>query len=331
MGKKIKAATISSIVVSVSIGAVLGWLVRKQYEIKPVVPIRENPTDYKFISPILFLQSNEDTAPQSQVLKKIITKYIDTAEQEKKVTDASVYFRKLNTDQWLGVNQDDLYAPASMLKVLSLIAFLHNAQNNPSLYLTQVRIAPHMVNTDTNQDFYPPADPVTPGEEYSANELLSHMIIYSDNNAANAINALIGAPALEKVFTDLKIPSLSQNTPTDFISPKMYSRAFRALYNGGYISNTVSNQSLELLSKTTFTKGLVAGVPSGTIVSHKFGERSIGTGATSVRELHDCGIIYAPNNPYLLCVMTKGTAFPDLEKVIADISGITWQSVKDNK
>jgi hypothetical protein len=72
-------------------------------------------------------------------------------------------------------------------------------------------------------------------------------------------------------------------------------------------------------------------------VSHKFGVRNIladgakPTDEPTARELHDCGIIYYPNNPYFLCVMTRGKDFPTLEGVIKDISKIAWDEVSKMK
>jgi hypothetical protein len=125
-------------------------------------------------------------------------------------------------------------------------------------------------------------------------------------------------------------------TGADNYTARQYSHLFRALYNGTYLSKPLSEKVLELLSKTRFDRGLVAGVPEGTVVSHKFGVRNIvnsDADTTPVaRELHDCGIIYYPNNPYFLCVMTRGADFPTLESVIKDISRITWNEVaKINK
>jgi beta-lactamase class A len=318
-------------VLLLGIGGIAGYFVRKRGETPPVTFVRENPADYKFIDPVLLLQvPQDDSTPQFQSLKKSISDYITSAEGQKKASDISVYFRQLNDDRWVGVNQTDTYAPASMLKVVSLIAFLRQAQENPALYSANVVIPPETTDTDSNQDFYPPADPVQVGKAYSSNDLLSHMIIDSDNNAANAIDGLTGITALDKTFTDLKLPVLSPNTPTDFISPVTYSHLFRSLYNGAYLSDTISEQALQLLSKTTFTQGLVAGVPTGTEVAHKFGERTIAfaNGDPTVRELHDCGIVYAPGDPYFLCVMTRGTDFPTLQGIISDISSVAWKSVQ---
>ena len=45
------------------------------------------------------------------------------------------------------------------------------------------------------------------------------------------------------------------------------------------------------------------------------------------RQLHDCGIIYHPLKPYLLCVMTRGEKIADLENAIRDISKWIFERV----
>ena len=117
------------------------------------------------------------------------------------------------------------------------------------------------------------------------------------------------------------------------MSPKSYSALFRVLYNSSLFPWSLSEQVLDLLSHTSFSKGLVAGVPEGTPVSHKFGENTaVATDGTIVeRELHDCGIVYYPNDPYLVCVMTKGQDFSVLETVISDISKMAYGFVKGNQ
>jgi beta-lactamase class A len=328
-GNRRKILAIGVLIGTLALGVILGWLIRNHTEPNAAVikAIRENPTDYQFIDPVLLLQVPEDTStPQFQSLKQSIVSYITQVKSQNKATDISVYFRELNTDQWVGINENDQYSPASMLKVVTLIAYLRAVQQDPTLYTKEITITSNDANENVNQDFYPPANPVQVGQTYSAADLLSYMIIDSDNTAANALNNEIGENAFDKTLADLQLPIPSSADPSITFSPKMYARIFRSLYNGAYLSDDISNQALELMSKTTFTQGLVAGVPNGTIVSHKFGERTITMNGQTTHELHDCGIVYAPHDPYLLCVMTKGTDFPALQKVISSISALVWST-----
>jgi hypothetical protein len=119
----------------------------------------------------------------------------------------------------------------------------------------------------------------------------------------------------------------------DYITPQQVATLFKVLYNGTYLSHDFSEQALRLMSESSFTQGLVAGVPSSTVVSHKFGIVGITSGGVETEhELHDCGIIYAPNNPYLLCVMTRGASgLSNIENTIADISKTVYQRVTSSR
>jgi hypothetical protein len=87
----------------------------------------------------------------------------------------------------------------------------------------------------------------------------------------------------------------------------------------------MSEKALDSLSKTDFQSGLVKGVPQAVTVAHKFGEHSDET--TQNKQLHDCGIVYYPKHPYLLCVMSKGKNFEYLDNAIAAISQIVYEQV----
>ena len=64
-------------------------------------------------------------------------------------------------------------------------------------------------------------------------------------------------------------------------------------------------------------------MPPSIGVVHKFGERSLGPNGET-KQLHDCGIVYYPNHPYLLCIMTRGTSFEPLRKTIAGTSQLFY-------
>ncbi len=61
------------------------------------------------------------------------------------------------------------------------------------------------------------------------------------------------------------------------------------------------------------------------IVAHKFGERSFLDKKT--KQLHDCGIVYHPAKPYVLCVMTRGDDFDKLSAVLRSVSALVYQEV----
>jgi beta-lactamase class A len=176
-----------------------------------------------------------------------------------------------------------------------------------------------------------PAQAIVPGRVYTVEQLIEYMIKYSDNNATALLDANISPDTISRVYGDLGIPS-EENVNlanADFITAHQVSTLFRVLYNGTYLSRDDSEKALALLSQVSFTQGLVAGVGSSTVVSHKLGLVGIApNNVTTEHELHDCGIVYA-QDPYLMCVMTRGSApLPTLEGIVAQLSKAAFQSVQ---
>ena len=161
---------------------------------------------------------------------------------------------------------------------------------------------------------------------YTIDELIRAMIVYSDNNATRLLHDNINPALLLRVYNDLGVSISDAESTDDFMTAGQYTYFFRVLYNATYLNRALSEKALELLSESDFVQGIEAGVPATTIVTHKFGERSIADthGAISARELHDCGVVYYPLHPYLLCVMTRGSDFEKLAGVIQDISHLVW-------
>ena len=296
----------------------LGWFFKYEQD-KNLVPqtmqIRNSLPEYQFIRPLILVDNSNVTYPELDDLKKIINAHISQAKQTLKVEDVSVYYRDMVTGKWTGINENDLYAPSSMLKVGILMAYLKAAVTNPDVLNQMLSYAP----TDDSGQFFKP-NQLSAGK-YSVKDLLVQMIEQSDNDAVTALNNA-NPQELVDVFNTLGIPYPNNNTPKNFMSPEIYSRVFRSLYNATYLPDVYSEEAFKLLTLTSFNQGLVSGVSTSTVVAHKFGEQTNTTasGAVVDRELHDCGIVYYPDHPYFLCVMTKGQDFPTLANVIGNIS-----------
>jgi beta-lactamase class A len=287
----------------------------------PGLQLRENSTEYTFINPLLLTDNSGPDAPEYEPLKKSLNEYVEDVKDKGLAQDVSVYFRDVNTGKATGHDEDKLYSPSSMLKVPVLLAYLKLAAKNQDIFVQKLAYEPK----DDPGQYYKPTTLPKAGN-IPILQLLQLMIIESDNNAMKLLDKQHTLDILE-VYEDLKIPNfLSEDE--DFMSPRLYSRFFRILYNSTYLPREYSEQALKLLSLTTFTKGLVAGVPEGVKVAHKFGEHtSLVNNVVTERELHDCGIIYSAQDPYFLCVMTRGKDFGNLEKVISGISGLVYGQI----
>jgi hypothetical protein len=154
------------------------------------------------------------------------------------------------------------------------------------------------------------------------------MIVNSDNTAAVLLDNFIDKKSQTEVYTDLGLPVPPDSPTVEYLSAKLYAYFFRVLYNASYLNDKDSEKALEILAAQDIP-GIRAGVPRNTTVAQKFGERTIydSTHTLVDRELHDCGIVYKPGKPYLLCIMSRGKDFDQLAKNIADLSALVYQSI----
>ncbi len=311
------------------LGFIFGWLCKwstTRTILQPTV-VRENSPAYNFINPILYTITDKKLYPEYEPLRKEISSYIASSTKNSatgaSADSVSVYFQDMNTSKWTGVNEDINYNPGSMLKVAVLIGYLRRAELDPSIFSKKLY---YTATLDPGQT-YKPEHPLATGY-YTVQQLVDSMIIQSDNEATKELVTNDDADYVT-VENELKLPKATDDPEkSDFMSPKEYSSLFRILYNSTYLNRDLSDQVLHLLSQADFKDGLVNGVPTGTVVAHKFGEHSEENNSVILyRELHDCGIVYFPEKPYFLCVMTKGHDFNKLSPVISGISKLVYQYV----
>ena len=307
-------------------GGVSGFYFRPYYS-------RTVRTDtYPFINPSAGVKYPAEKEPtESKILKQTVSDLIAGYIKDKQAMTASVYFRAFGSGQWMGVNEDRRYAPASLLKVPLMITYYKLDQVVPGTLKKKIT---YNGGPDLNaKETIKASSSLEPGT-YTITDLVNRMIALSGNNSANVLEKNIDNSFYKEVYTDLGLPFPYDQADVDFITPKSYAIVLRALYNATYLNRELSNQALSLMDNVDFQDGLVAGVPKSIRVAHKFGERAFGSTdrqgnpkLITKAELHDCGIIYYPNNTYILCVMTAGKDFKKLESVIAGISKTIYTAV----
>lgn len=320
--------------VSLTIGIGIGFLIPLRLDtqdntIELVHEVR-NPQNYKYINPLLEC----DTASFSQNhnltnLRNQIKTFIENeTKNNSAISFGSVYFRDLNNGPWIGINHEELFSPASLVKVPVMMAYYHEAEHDPSVLQKKI------LNTKTynpKDQNIPPEAHLELNQEYTVNELIERMIVYSDNMAYDLLLENIDNKKVYRVYNDLGVDlSKAVNNPNgNILTVSQYASFFRILFNSSYLDKEMSEKALELLSQVKYKKALVAGVPQNITVSHKFGERQYTQ--TGEKQLHDCGIVYLPKKPYLLCIMTRGTNFDKESEFIRQISSIVYNEMdKDN-
>lgn len=282
---------------------------------------------YNFINSY-FACNHENTIDKGQYsdLKSRLASFINKKKDEGNANIVSVWFRDLEGGPTLGINERIDFIPASLLKLPLVLTFLDIAENNPSI-LQKITAYSDKTAPVPEQVFFP-ADPIVKNRSYTIEELINHTMLHSDNLASQLLfdylRTSFNDNPLIQTYRDLGIIDPGANLNMAAVNTKEYSSIFRQLYNVSFLNKNYSEKILALLTQSDFEDGLRRGIPEGggVTVANKFGERSLETGE---KQLHDCGIVYYPDNPYLLCIMTRGKNFADLSDVIGEISKEVYQ------
>lgn len=281
-----------------------------------------NDYDFELISPKiawmetdLFLETqksyNVDYADLRFMYEEIIN--------ESDVTGTyGIYFEDLNTGAWVGINEKETFVPASLLKTPIMVAILKKIQDGELSMNEQVVIKE--VNVDSRsgnlwERGY--------GYNISIKELVEIMLRDSDNTAANTlVNDVLTLEEFNNAKIAMGLGTSQENYAA--ISPKKYSNIFRSLYYSTYLRRPFSELGLSILANTQYKDKIPAGLPEDVAVSHKIGFFYLPNGKGGY---HDCGIVYYPENNYILCVMSTDTNDDEATRVIREISRVTYDFI----
>lgn len=275
---------------------------------------------------------------QYVTLKLELEDYLESKKQTGQLLDAGIFFRDLKDGPTMGLNEYANFIPASLFKLPTMVTFFALVESNPQILQQMVVYESRPELEELNREqIYPVDIHLVPGQSYVIEDLIKQMIIHSDNLALGILNDKLkvmseekGVELLVETYKELGLfpDKLDENLE---LSVKRYASIFRSLYYSSYLNRGLSEKALGILSEVKFKQGIVAGVPKDIMVAHKFGERGFTQDGKNLGQLHDCGIIYYPDNPYLLCIMTKGDDYRELETVISDVSRMFYEEVDSRR
>ncbi len=324
MVKKSNLKTILAAVVIFIFGIMLGFLVSGNFG-QP--DLSDQPdllrlNGYKFTNPLLDIESKRYVGiKEFSSLEDQLQDYIEGQKTRGNLKQGSVYFRDLKNGPWLGINEKEPFSPASLLKLPVMMAYLKQAEQDKTLLSRQVKNEGVVEGTTPA---FKQSEALEKDKTYTIEQLIEQMIIQSDNTALSLLEKNIDNSLIDKVTLDLGMTTATDQMPEDFLAVKEYASLYRVLYNSSYLNREMSEKALEILSKSVFQQGIRDEIPDNVAVAHKFGERDLGDG---IKQLHDCGIVYYPNHPYLLCIMTRGYDYQKLAAVIQDVSHQVFQEI----
>lgn len=260
---------------------------------------------YQFVRPLLTYEVKQADAPRrSKTLRDFISRQLE----ERTGARVGVYVEDLTDGSSFGYRADELFVPASLLKVPLAMGIMREVARDPR---NDWQVYVYKNPLDENDDEYYRGTQVLKWQKvYQLPDVIYALIAASDNNARTVLVSAFGDAPVRNIFADLQLPYPDEDhTGMSFISPRTYGALLRALVGGSAVGHEQSDWLLKVMNQSEFTFGLRAGIPAEVAVSRKFGERTIaGVGDTVHKnELHECGVVYAPSRPFILCVMTEGT------------------------
>lgn len=314
------------------IGLMSGYIMRDFFSYEKLPDKANNESyqvrqmgEYSFINPLLECEVAEGTIDaRKQNFRNDLHDFISDLEKRENLSRAAVFYRDMNNGPTFGVSETEVFFPASLLKVPIMIVYFHLAEKNESLLDREIQFE-RPIDFGYDQQIVP-KDQMEPGFSYSVDNLIRRMILFSDNQAAYLLASAMPENALRDLFSLVGINKDALVDPRGRLSVKEYSSFFRILYNSSYLSREYSERSLQLLSEANFQDGLRRGVPENIPIAKKFGETS---GDDGEQQLHDCGIVYFPNHPYLACIMTKGKDSEALKRSVTEISRFIYERVEE--
>ncbi len=283
-----------------------------------------------FLKPSIDCDSIDEKSEKLSVLQQKAEVMISGYVKTNKVKRVSMFVRDLNTSRFAGVNDTDSYYMASLLKTPLLIGGYKLAEVEPKI-LDQEIVYSGVPNLYGEQ-VVEVSDKMVVGQSYKIKDLLYRSVVYSDNTAAQMLFDYYPEEYMDRILQSLGIQITKPTGEVEnYVTARSYANIFRILYNASFLNKEYSNEALSILSQTKFNGGATAKLPKGTLVAHKFAERTLvyPDNTVAVKQFHECGIVYAKNgkDPYIFCVMTEGSDYKTLESVIADISLLVFDEI----
>ena len=236
-------------------------------------------------------------------------------------------FQDLTTGEQFSINGDRSVHSASTIKLV-IMAELMARVSAGSLSLDQTITVTAEMKTGGDGIL----KELEPGHSFSLKEIMTLMIIVSDNQATNilidllgmeAINARAKAMGLRNTILGRKMmdSEARKQGRDNYISAEDMASILRSIHDGTLINAEASKLMLEILLRQQQSGRLQLYLSEEVPVAHKCGDLD--------NLENDGGIIYAEDHPYILVVLTSSMpSNKEGREVIGNISKMVYDSIR---
>ncbi|MBI5018978.1 serine hydrolase [Candidatus Gottesmanbacteria bacterium] len=287
---------VSIVIFSVSILAnilMAGYLFFSPRRTLPISK-KESQANFQYLAPRIFAENQNDVLINFIELRTKLQTYVTPIPDR-----IGVFFEYLPSGTSIGINEKQEYLVASLLKVPVAMAAYESIiegklKEDTVLTLDKSHLDP----------YFGALWQEGPGYQLTLSDAIQRMLKQSDNTAARVIFDKLPPGAVENIFDQLDIPKVI-NESQPVVTPKNYASILKSLYLSSILPKEESQKLLTILTQTDFNDRIVAGIPQGVPVAHKIGFHTYPNLNQSIYT--DCGIVYPPSRPFILCIMVQSS------------------------
>lgn len=242
-------------------------------------------SSYVYLSPRAGNYPNDlllNFLPLRTTLRELTKDYGDTF---------ALYFEYLPTGTSININSQQEFLAVSLLKLPVVMAYYRQKER---LHISDKEVT---IRQDELDPAFGELWKKGAGQSISLNEAARLALQESDNTALRVLTDNIDVNDFSYVYEGLDI-DLKQKDGGVVITAKQYASILKALHFSALLREENSEEILRLLTETKFSEMLPAGVPKSIAIAHKIG-------VLADNLYLDCGIIYLPQRPYLVCMMSQ--------------------------
>lgn len=242
-----------------------------------------------------------------------------------RVDQVSVIVKDLNKDKWiLKIKENKIFQSASIIKIPIMVEVLRQIEEGKYFLDEKIRI-----DNKDKVDFSIISE--LDVEEYSILDLITLMIITSDNTATNILIDLVGYDDINNSMEKfgLKNTKLSRKM-MDFQGIKEGRRnlttigdmahILEALYNGKILKPDYSKLALNIMKRQTHRDLIPRHLEEDLVIANKTG------GLSGLN--HDIGIVFSKKMDYIIGVFTeKGNSNLINKELVGNISKIVYDYI----
>ncbi len=247
----------------------------------------------------------------------LTTKKVETKEIEERVKDQvddlqgtyDVYVYNLTSRHSYGLNQDEVFPAASLIKLPVILGLYQEAEAGRIDLEEEYILEAKDKKSGAGVIQYKPA-----GTKYTYRELAKLMCRYSDNTAFNVVRQLLGDEKIQAIIDDLGMTktSLGENET----SPSDIGLFFRKFYAQSLLTRSHRDEIIDYLTKTAYEDRIPAGLPEDIKVAHKIGNET--------NSFSDAGIVFG-KEPFILVILSKDALEKEALEALPEITRIVWE------